>query len=166
MTQTAVSRRAFRDAMARLPAAVNILTTDGPYGRCGITVSAVCSVTDTPPTVLVCVNRSSSSHPVFVGNGRVCLNVLTGRGAQLAVHFSGATKTPMDDRFAWDIWDRTAEQPVLREAQVAAVGTICDRKEIGSHTVLFVQIEHMTTRAEVDSLVYVNRQFHRILGHS
>ena len=32
----------FRNAMARLPAAVNIITSDGPGGRCGITASAVC----------------------------------------------------------------------------------------------------------------------------
>ena len=34
-------RRRFRDAMANLPAAVNIVTTAGPAGRCGITASAV-----------------------------------------------------------------------------------------------------------------------------
>ncbi|WP_252405960.1 flavin reductase, partial [Escherichia coli] len=44
----------FRAGMARLGAAVNIITTDGPGGRAGFTASAVCSVTDTPPTLLVC----------------------------------------------------------------------------------------------------------------
>ncbi len=36
--------------MARLAAAVNIVTTDGPAGRAGFTATAVCSVTDEPPT--------------------------------------------------------------------------------------------------------------------
>ena len=35
--------------MARLGAAVNVVTTDGPAGRYGFTASAVCSVTDDPP---------------------------------------------------------------------------------------------------------------------
>jgi len=52
-----VSREQFRDAMARLGAAVNIVTTDGTAGRAGFTASAVCSVTDDPPTLLVCLNR-------------------------------------------------------------------------------------------------------------
>src|SRR5690606_16913277 len=52
-----VSRQEFRDAMARLGAAVNIVTTDGPAGLSGMTVSAVCSVTDDPPMLLVCLNR-------------------------------------------------------------------------------------------------------------
>jgi Conserved protein/domain typically associated with flavoprotein oxygenases, DIM6/NTAB family len=46
-----VDRDAFRNAMARLGSAVNIITTDGPAGRAGFTASAVCSVTDTPPTL-------------------------------------------------------------------------------------------------------------------
>ena len=48
--------------MARLGAAVNIITTDGPGGKRGFTASAVCSVTDSPPTLLVCLNRSSDSN--------------------------------------------------------------------------------------------------------
>lgn len=38
----------FRDAMACVGAAVNIITTDGPAGQAGFTASAVCSVTDSP----------------------------------------------------------------------------------------------------------------------
>ena len=45
----AVEKQAYREAMARLGAAVNVITTDGPGGRAGFTASAVCSVTDTPP---------------------------------------------------------------------------------------------------------------------
>lgn len=46
---SSVEKQQFRNAMARLGAAVNIITTDGPAGRAGFTASAVCSVTDTPP---------------------------------------------------------------------------------------------------------------------
>lgn len=46
-----VDQQTFRDAMSCMGAAVNIITTDGPAGRAGFTASAVCSVTDTPPTI-------------------------------------------------------------------------------------------------------------------
>ena len=55
----AVEKQAYREAMARLGAAVNVIATDGPGGRAGFTASAVCSVTDTPPTLLVCANRTN-----------------------------------------------------------------------------------------------------------
>lgn len=58
-------RLRFRDAMSSLSAAVNIVTTDGPAGRCGITATAVCSVTDTPPSLMVCINSNSAMNPVF-----------------------------------------------------------------------------------------------------
>lgn len=44
-------QQSFRDAMSKLAAAVNIITTEGPAGRAGFTASAVCSVTDEPPTL-------------------------------------------------------------------------------------------------------------------
>ncbi|WP_329140441.1 flavin reductase [Streptomyces sp. NBC_00670] len=156
------SRTDFREAMAHLPAAVNILTTDGPGGRCGITLSAVCSVTDDPPTVLVCVNRGSAMHDVFKANGRVGLNVLGGEQQELALHFAGATKVAMAERFTWDVWDRTHDVPVLSEALVTAVGTIKDAVPMGSHSVLFVEIERIRTRTGGQSLVYFNRAFHQL----
>ena len=39
-----ITQEEFRNAMARLGAAVNIITSDGEAGRCGLTVSAMCSV--------------------------------------------------------------------------------------------------------------------------
>ncbi|WP_406135194.1 flavin reductase [Streptomyces sp. NBC_01089] len=162
MTTTSPTRADFREAMAHLPAAVNILTTDGAGGRCGITVSAVCSVTDSPPTVLVCVNRSSATHDLFSANSRVCLNVLGGEHEELALHFSGATKVPMAERFSWDIWEPDETVPVLRDALVSMVGTIRDRRPTGSHTVMFVETERITIRQGGDSLVYFNRRFHRL----
>src|SRR5471030_2587971 len=68
----AVEKKEYRDAMAHIGSAVNIITTDGPAGRAGFTASAVCSVTDSPPTLLVCLNRSASVYPVFKENQVLC----------------------------------------------------------------------------------------------
>ncbi len=150
--------------MAHLPAAVNVVTTDGPHGRVGITVSAVCSVTDSPPTVLVCVNQGSAMHDILQNNGEICINVLSGEHEELARHFSGATKIPMEERFGWDIWEENSAGtvPVLRDALVKIVGRISDRITQGSHSVLFVQVERIEVQEERDSLVYFKRQFHRL----
>ena len=53
----------FREAMSRLGAAVHIVTTSGKAGRAGFTATAVASVSDSPPTVLVCLNRKSQITP-------------------------------------------------------------------------------------------------------
>ena len=88
----AVDKQAFRDAMARLGAAVNVVTTDGPAGRYGFTASAVCSVTDDPPMLLVCVNRSNDSCGAAKANGVLCVNVLTHAQQALSPVFGGLTE--------------------------------------------------------------------------
>src|ERR1700709_1909251 len=61
-----VEKQAYREAMARLGAAVNVITTDGPGGRAGFTARAGTSVTDTTPTLLVGANPANHSYPALI----------------------------------------------------------------------------------------------------
>ncbi|MCG2623694.1 flavin reductase [Arthrobacter sp. I2-34] len=162
MNQLTQIQKDFRTAMAHLPAAVSIITTDGPHGRIGITVSAVCSVTDAPPTLLVCVNRRSAAHDIFRSNGKVCINVLSGDGEELARHFSGMTGVSMEERFAWNIWDDEQEVPVLSDAHVKVIGTIEGMAGQGSHSVLFIKVDRVAVNESSHGLVYFNRNFVRV----
>lgn len=92
LRSVAVDKQDFRDAMARLGSAVNIITTDGPAGRAGFTASAVCSVTDTPPTLLVCLNRSASVYSVFQQNQTLCVNTLCADHESLSNLFGGKSR--------------------------------------------------------------------------
>ncbi|MBP0589804.1 4-hydroxyphenylacetate 3-monooxygenase, reductase component [Paraburkholderia sp. LEh10] len=157
------ARKQFRQAMAHLGAAVNIITTCGPSGRCGITASAVCSVTDAPPTLLVCLNRSSAMHAVFERNRDVCINVLPGHHELLARHFAGLTQLSMEARFSLPVWDEGMHRvPVLRDALASLQGRIVELKEVGSHSVMFVEAQQIRVRADGDSLIYFDRNFHRV----
>lgn len=163
MSELDETRKIFRHAMAHLSAAVNVITTSGPHGTCGITASAVCSVTDTPPTLLVCLNRNSEMHAVFKGNAHICINVLPGEHEELARHFAGLTQVPMAERFGWPIWDEgEAGVPVLRDALASVEGRIAEFKDVGSHTVIFVEASRIRVREDGDSLIYFDRRFHRI----
>ena len=82
---------AFREAMSRLGAAVHVITTAGPGGKAGATATAVCSVSDAPPTLLMCLNRRSQTNPVVVENGVFCVNTLGDGGAEIADIFAGRT---------------------------------------------------------------------------
>src|ERR1700722_176237 len=100
----AVDKQPYREAMARLGAAVNVITTDGPGGRAGFTASAVTSVTDTPPTLLVCANRTNDSHPAMKQNGVLCVSTLTPAQEGLSPIFAGMTEHKMDERFDGYAW--------------------------------------------------------------
>ncbi|TKC80240.1 4-hydroxyphenylacetate 3-monooxygenase, reductase component [Trinickia terrae] len=157
------SRRQFRDAMACLPAAVNVITTDGPHGRCGMTATAVCSVTDTPPTMLVCINQTSYVHGVLCENRNVCINVLAAECQELARSFAGMTGGSMAERFDRCAWEHgSLAVPVLSDAIASLEGEIVDIKTVGSHSVMFVRIDHISMRGGGDGLIYFGRQFHRL----
>ncbi|PTQ13247.1 flavin reductase [Sphingomonas oleivorans] len=152
----------FRTAMARLGAAVNLVTTDGPAGRHGITASAVCSVTDTPPTLLVCVNRASRANVLLKANGVLCVNVLAGRHAPLSARFAGAAD--MAERFGPEAdWTRLETgAPVLADASVALDCRIASVSEVGSHSVFFAEVEDIRLHAEIEGLIYFNRAYHHL----
>ncbi|BAN25422.1 4-hydroxyphenylacetate 3-monooxygenase reductase subunit [Caballeronia insecticola] len=149
--------------MAHLGAAVNVITTAGSHGTCGITASAVCSVTDRPPTLLVCINRSSAMHSAFVGNRDVCVNVLPGHYEDIARHFAGLTQLSMEERFSLPVWEAGANGvPVLRDALASLQGNIVEAKEVGSHSVMFVEATAIRVRGDGDGLIYFDRNFHRV----
>ena len=156
-------RQDFREAMSRLPAGVNVVTTDGAHGRWGITASAVCSVTDMPPTMLVCINRGSRAHDIMRGNGRVAINLLPSACQEVARTFAGMTPAPGDTRFDDTRWlDGKTGVPVLADANVSLEGRIIDSKSVGSHSVMFVEVDHIALHAAADGLIYFGRAFHRL----
>ena len=79
----------FIAAMGRLVTGVTIVTTDGPAGRFGITVSAFSSVSADPPLVLACVNRKSPVVAAVLANGVFCINVLADAHRHVADTFAG-----------------------------------------------------------------------------
>ncbi|WP_211221006.1 flavin reductase [Nocardioides insulae] len=158
------ARERFRSAMAGLSAGVNVVTTDGPAGRAGLTVSAVCSVSDTPPTMLVCIKRSSSGHDVFEGNRRLCINVLGSGHEDVARVFAGGTGVSGAERFASGQWQDRAGVPVLVGAAASVLGRISEIKAQGSHSVVFVEVEGVVLNEDAGGLVYFQRRFHPIGG--
>ena len=154
-----LSKTDFRHAMSRLGAAVNIITTDGPAGRAGFTASAVCSVTDEPPTLLVCLNRSASVYQTFKGNGVLCVNVL-GTGHQDISNLFGG-KTPIDERFATGQWSvGPSGSPLLEDASVSFDCRLSQITEVGTHDILICEVMSITVSEEARSLIYFNRQYH------
>ncbi len=155
-----IERQQFRDAMARLPAAVNIITTGGPAGRGGFTASAVCSVTDTPPTLLVCMNRTVSSAEAFRENGVLCVNTLCATQQDLSGIFAGMTGVDGEARFANGQWSTLATgAPVLDGALVAFDARITDMIEKGTHLVLFAEVEAARIGGADPALLYFSRRY-------
>lgn len=94
-----VEKGIYREAMSCLTTAVNVITSAGEAGLAGCTVSAVCSVTDAPPTLIVCINSSSANSVTIRRNGVLCVNVLSADQQQAAERF--ATSGVCQSRSGW-----------------------------------------------------------------
>lgn len=164
MAAEPVTRQSFRNAMARLGAAVTIVTTDGPGGRAGLTASAVCSVTDDPPTLLVCVNRASSSAAAFRANGVLCVNLLSAAQQALSNRFAGMDgAATMADRFSLGAWRPGGTgAPVLEGAVASLDCRIADIVEKGTHSVLFAEVQSVAFGPEGPALVWWGRHYHPV----
>ncbi|MBO1517653.1 MULTISPECIES: flavin reductase [Psychrobacter] len=155
----------FREAMSLLTTAVNVVTTNGDTGRHGFTASAVCSVTDTPPTLLVCMNQASRSHSHFIDNKTLSVNVLGTQHQQLSNVF--ASRLSPAERFAHGAWtELSTGAPVLEDALVSFDCEIEQVQEVGTHSVFMCRVVAIKQSGSAgindESLVYFNRAYARV----
>jgi flavin reductase len=126
---------AFRGAMAAAVAGVCVVTTDGPAGRFGLTISSMASVSAEPPTLLVCVRRPSPLAAAVRSNGLFAVSVLAAGQAAVAESFAGRAR-PYD--FGADRWAAAASgAPLLAGAAAWFDCQVAHTVEAGTHTVLF-----------------------------
>src|SRR6056297_3656043 len=83
-------RQNFIDAMRQVASTVTVVTTDGPAGQAGATVSAFSSLSADPPSVLVCLKDDSRIAKAVRENGVFCVNVLPEDAVKTAQSFAGA----------------------------------------------------------------------------
>lgn len=158
----------FRNAMSMLTSSVSVVTTAGASGRHGFTASAICSVTDTPPTLLVCMNTASRSYEHFVNNKVLCVNVLTGNGVTDHQNLSNvfASKLSQQARFEHGSWETLVTgSPVLSDALVSFDCQIEQIQPVGTHGIFIcpiIAISQHQHAPESQGLVYFNRTYHQV----
>lgn len=84
-----VSVEQFRTGMRHLTAAVTLVSSEFEGEKAGLTATAVCSVTAEPPSILACVNRTTSASDIIKNSGFFCVNVLS------------LSQQPLSDIFGW-----------------------------------------------------------------
>jgi flavin reductase len=160
---SSVEPQAFREAMSRLGAAVHVVTTAGPGGKTGFTATAVCSVTDQPAVLLVCLNRRSNSAPVLSQNGVFCVNTLGAAEEKLADMFAGKSGMHLEDRFASGEWiTLKTGSPVLASGVVAFDCRTIEVKAVASHNVIFGAVEAVRLGPSGQALVYHDRLYKKV----
>jgi flavin reductase (NADH)/flavin reductase/chlorophenol-4-monooxygenase component 1 len=150
----------FKDVLSRASTPVTVVATDGPFGRAGLTCSAVCSVCDEPPTVLLCVNRKSYAAGIIRKNGVLSVNWLAASQSGISQIFAGVGSVPMEQRFVDGDWRTIATgAPCRMDAAVSLDCSIVSTMDVGSHCVIFAEVVGENHSEDCSPLVYHRRQY-------
>lgn len=152
-TPDAALIEAFKNAMRRQASTVTIITARDAGGRHGMAATAVSSVSTTPPSLLICVNKSASLHAPIGSSGAFCINLLSCDHHALVPLFSGKLKG--DERFQNGDWAETESgMPYLRDAQASIFCKVAQTVPYGSHTIFIGTVEDIQLYGEAAPLLY------------
>lgn len=155
-----VTSTEFRGAMSKFTTAVSVIATGGPGGIAGLTCSAVCAVSDTPATLVICIHGKSAANGVIRANGVLSVNCLQADQAELSQAFAGIGSIPMADRFAMANWDTLVTgAPYCKDALVALDCEISDVREVGTHSVFIVKVMATAESENREPLIYQRRNY-------
>ncbi len=156
--------KAFTNAMRRAVSGVSIVTTSGEFGRYGLTVSSMTSVSAEPPMLLVCVNRNSVAHDAITRNRRFAINVLTARQQRLAASFAGSNRYGPAYDFSSDQW--TVSSSGLPQLVNPAAFFDCELDTAvtaGTHSIFIGRVTN-ACGAEETPLAYSDREYRVPIG--
>lgn len=150
----------FRQAM-RLPAcAVAVVAAGLPGNRAGITATAVCSLSDAPPSVLACVHRSSRFHGVITRAHAFSISYLAADQVSLAEVFAGRTGLSGDERFDPALWTLSALGAPMLVGALAAFSCHLERiVDHATHALVIGRVDEIEADPPRPGLVYSQGAF-------
>lgn len=158
----AALRERFIGGMSHAASTVNVVTTDGPAGRGGVTVSAMSSVSaDAPrPTLLVCVHHQSPVAQQIIANGVFAVNVLKDDQAYIADAFAGRFRDQLEDKFDCCDWAAMRSgAPRVRDPLVAFDCHVISAERVGTHHVFFGEVDDVFIGDGGSPLIYARRGY-------
>jgi flavin reductase (DIM6/NTAB) family NADH-FMN oxidoreductase RutF len=155
VAEAAPLREEFRGAMRELAGGVSVISCAHGERRAGFAATSVSSFSLEPPTLLVCVNRSSSSWPLLREATRFGVNVLSASHRELAHRFAGATGAEGSARYEGGAWIAARSgTPLLDDALASFDCTLEEIIERHSHAILIGRVEAVRRRGGGGALVY------------
>lgn len=140
----------FRSVLGRFASGVTVITVSGSSGDCGMTVSSFCSLSLSPPLVLLCIDHEARMHEVLRSASHFAVNVLEASQEVIARRFSD----PDVDRFdGVGFQPGRSGAPVLNDVLAWMECRVADVFPGGDHTIFTGLVELADSRAG-EPLVY------------
>ncbi|MGW7065607.1 flavin reductase family protein [Streptomyces sp. NPDC054855] len=156
-----VDLNTFRSVMGSLPTGVSVVTSVTADGEPrGLTCSAVCSVSASPPLLLVCVKAPSATLEAIHQSSVFAVNFLSADMTALARTFASSVPERFSD-VAWRPGERTGA-PLLGSTVALAECILTSSHLAGDHQVLIGRLVHGEASAARTPLAYWRTQFSEV----
>jgi flavin reductase (DIM6/NTAB) family NADH-FMN oxidoreductase RutF len=129
----------FRSVLGRFASGITIVTSRDDAGvDHGMTVSAFCSLSLTPPMVLICVDHVASMHDLLLGHPKFGISILSSEMEEYSRRFA----TEDADRFDGIAYSRGTGDMVLLEDAVAHLECqVTEHYDAGDHTIFIASVD-------------------------
>lgn len=154
----------FKDAMRRLAATVTIVTAAQDAEAFGMTMTAVTSLSMDPPSLVICVNRNASLHPVLAGkrDAQFCINLLHHGHEDAANAFAGAAER--EKRFTTGDWKFDDQgTPYLTDAQSNLFCTVNAALTYASHSIFVGTVNLVRLEGQISPLLYSDGRYAQLI---
>ncbi len=144
----------FRLAMRRYIYSVSIMSNkDNADIPNAITVSSVTSISMDPPSLLICINKSSRIHNSIELESKFCINLLNNKQEDLSNICSD--EDMYDQRFKDKNWNLDGI-PFLKNAQANIFCKVDKLTSYHTHTIVIGLVEDAKYADEISTLTYVD----------
>ncbi|WP_307233061.1 flavin reductase family protein [Pararhizobium capsulatum] len=150
-----------KTAMRRMSGGVSVITAGVGEERTGATVTSATALSVDPPTMIVNINRSSSSWPVISRYGHFCVNILSAEQQDIADRFAGKGGLKGASRYDGAEWFTLASGASALRGALAVID--CEVDEIierHSHAIILGRVVSIVA-GEGHSLLYNNGSYGR-----
>ncbi|MDB5654570.1 MAG: flavin reductase [Tardiphaga sp.] len=150
----------FRGAMRALAGGVSVISVGRGNDISGMTVTSVTSLSVEPATLIVSVNRQSSSWPLLQRYGAFGVNILTAEQLDIAERFAGKGGLKGAERFAGAQWVTRATGVPLLVGSLASID--CEVEEVierHSHAIVIGRVRDVITATPTTALTYWDGQY-------
>ena len=147
----------FRLAMRRYIYSVSIMSNkDNADNPNAITVSSVTSISMDPPSLLICINKSSRIHNSIELESKFCINLLNNKQEDLSNICSD--EDMYDQRFKDKNWNLDGI-PFLKNAQANIFCKVDKLTSYHTHTIVIGLVEDANFADEISTLTYVDGEY-------
>lgn len=144
-----------RLGMRRLASGVSVITArDEEENRFAMTASSVTSLSDAPPSLLVCIHNETRIGGAIAKSGMLGVNILSQKQREISV--TCAIPEVEASRFDCGKWqvDPLTGLSFLEDAQAAFFCEIAKIVPYGTHNIFVGNIKKVILHGDVDPLVY------------